>query len=352
MAKADPLTGEQVEHRPILCALADEQDFQELSTDAQCLWFFLRICRESGPTGLFRFYGSLHRERLRMSEERFKAALEELRAPASAGGGPWVILEDGYILLRNAMRCEPGWKPLNNPNHLRAVHKRVSGLARLRIAHELLEASGLPNPPEWASDEKTGSTVGQDGRCETPQDPIENPSKWASNGIGITDPAPDPALEPEPAQEPQPPPPPTPAPSGEAGGGGGGFELDDLGFALLVGQYPSNLIGDQDTARQIWASLESADRHLALKVVGRWVQHHREIGTNPRWFPTLVNWLRKRRWRDVLPEMLRAERCECGSAKPMDALACDRCREEWESLAEEGREDRRRLEEEGLERQG
>lgn len=132
------------DHRPILCRLVDDPDFQALSGDAQRLWFFLRVSPECGPVGLFRFYASTHQERLRMTPETFSTAIEELES------GRWVIREGGYILLRNAMHFEPSFKPARDPKHLACLHSALAGLAHLQIAHYLLASEGLPEPKEWS----------------------------------------------------------------------------------------------------------------------------------------------------------------------------------------------------------
>jgi hypothetical protein len=133
------------EHRAIYCRLLDDPDFQALSADEQRVWFFLRLAPECGPTGLFRFYPGLHRERMRMDEISFEAAVAGLE---SSG---WVIREAGYILLVHAMRFEPGFKPQKDQKHLRNVWSHVASLGKLKIARKLLADEGLEGPPEWSA---------------------------------------------------------------------------------------------------------------------------------------------------------------------------------------------------------
>ena len=133
------------DYRSAYCRLLDDADFQALSPEAQRLWFFLRFSRECGPTGLFRWYASLTCARMKITEASLAANLRELTA------GGYVRLESGYMLVRNALRFEPTFKPATNGKHLVAVHRHLAALGHLRIAWDLLDGLGLPYPPEWHS---------------------------------------------------------------------------------------------------------------------------------------------------------------------------------------------------------
>lgn len=165
------------EYRSILCRLVDDREFQKLSVKARCVWFFLRVCPECGPIGLFRFYPALHAERLRMTASEFASVLRELQASR------WVVVEDGFILIRNAMRFEPTFKPARDRKHLKALHAQLENLGHLSIARQLIESEGLEEPPEW-------STKAQ-GRA------IEGPAK----AHRCTQPEPEPKTEPKTATE-------------------------------------------------------------------------------------------------------------------------------------------------------
>jgi hypothetical protein len=164
------------DYRSVYCRLLDDPDFQALSPDAQRLWFFLRFCQECGPTGLFRFYPPIHCLRMGIDEKTLQRPLDELCIT------DWIRLEGGYILVRNAMRFEPTFRPRTDPKHLKAVHRHVGPLRKLAIAHDLLMAEGLPEPIEWSN--------------EGPPRPKEGPKKPHRST------APAPAPEPAPATAP------------------------------------------------------------------------------------------------------------------------------------------------------
>jgi hypothetical protein len=133
------------DYRSAYCRLLDDPDFQALSPEAQRLWFFLRFSQECGPTGLFRWYPPLTSSRMRVTEENLKRYLNELVTQ------DYVRLETGYILIRNALRFEPTFKPAVNSKHLVAVHRHLAALGHLQIARGLLDELGLSYPSEWLS---------------------------------------------------------------------------------------------------------------------------------------------------------------------------------------------------------
>lgn len=190
------------DYRSAYCRLLDDPDFQALSPEAQRLWFFLRFSRECGPTGLFRFYPELTCSRMKITDAQMRPALAELTAKR------WAKLEVGYILLRNAMKFEPTFRPSANSKHLVAVHRHVAPLGRLRIAHELLEDMGLRKPIEWESipspDHRVpkGYQGGTEGVSEGYREGIDTVSR--TSGSTATAPAPAPATAPATATAPEP----------------------------------------------------------------------------------------------------------------------------------------------------
>lgn len=134
------------DYRSVYCRLLDDPDFQALTPEAQRLWFFMRLSSECGPTGLFRWYPPVTWARMRTTPEAMKAPLQELLH------GRWIELEGGYVLIRNAMRFEPTFRPAQNSKHLTAIHRHLSPLGHLTIARQLLDDLGLGYPPEWNTD--------------------------------------------------------------------------------------------------------------------------------------------------------------------------------------------------------
>lgn len=167
------------DYRSVYCRLLDDSDFQALPPEAQRLWFFLRLSHECGPTGLFRWYPALTYSRMRTDETTMAPYLKELRR------GNWVQIEDGYMLIRNAMRYEPTFRPAKNAKQLISVHRHLAALGHLRIAHELVDSLGIPYPQEWAS---KGYRKGIEGPSRT----LGSPST-----VPVLVPEPEPVPEPE-----------------------------------------------------------------------------------------------------------------------------------------------------------
>ncbi len=135
------------EYRTIYARLVDDPEFQALSRTAKLLWYTLRTSPECAITGLFRFYPELPIARLGMKEhqDEFTAAFRELEE------GRWLGLEAGWLLIRNAMRFNPHFKPHKDPKHLRRVHTDLAPLSWLTLAWDLLAMESLPLPAEWAA---------------------------------------------------------------------------------------------------------------------------------------------------------------------------------------------------------
>ena len=162
-------------YRPILCRLVDDLDFQALSCDAKLLWYTLRVSPECGPVGIFRFYPGQFIERTGLSKTAFDDAQDELE------DARYITLERGHVYIRNAMRFEPTYRPLDDAKHRANLYAFLEPLSRLAIARRVLEDNGLPVPDHWPVP----------GATKALARPIEGPSK------PLASPEPEPEPEPE-----------------------------------------------------------------------------------------------------------------------------------------------------------
>ena len=104
---------------------------------------------------------------MQITEENLKRYLSELVTR------DYIRREVGYILIRNALRFEPTFKPAKNSKQLAAVHRHLAALGHLRIAHDLLDSLGLVYPSEWVS---RGYRKGTDTLSRTPGSPRTAPA--------------------------------------------------------------------------------------------------------------------------------------------------------------------------------
>lgn len=162
------------DYRSIYCRLTDNLDFQALPPEAQRLFFYLRLSRDCGPLALFRYYPELYRAKMQVSVRVYQGATKALTR------GMWIVLEEGYVWIRNGMRFEPNYRPHTDSKHRQNVYTRLEPIKHLGIVRKLLEHNDLPIPEGWPS-----------------VDPTHDPTKALPTPEGEGERDPDPEREPE-----------------------------------------------------------------------------------------------------------------------------------------------------------
>lgn len=125
---------ERGESRAIYTAIADDDDFLELSPEAKCLWYTLKM--KLGASGIGVLYEGEIAEVTGIPFETLSDPIQELIE------GRWLLRERNVWWLRNGLMYEP-YVRIENENHRKGVEKHLRGLPKRRIVNEYAEYYGL-----------------------------------------------------------------------------------------------------------------------------------------------------------------------------------------------------------------
>lgn len=141
------------EYRGVFVALADDPDFQDLSIEAQWVFFILKL--RLGRAGIDVFYPAALAEQygkgIRNPSanpsanpssnplERVGEAVDELVAEG------WVLRQRNVYWIRNGLRHDPA-EPLKSPNMRTGIEQHLKTLPKLDIVNEMARYYGLTPP--------------------------------------------------------------------------------------------------------------------------------------------------------------------------------------------------------------
>lgn len=127
-------------YRGIYSSLLDDPDFQRLSSSARLALLALRLCRDTGPAAIFRYYPEVVQCQTGLSAASLAKALEELSQ------GVWIAIEEPIVWVRNGLRYDPLMKPETNELHRKSIERHVNGLPKRDIVLKFCDYYHIAKP--------------------------------------------------------------------------------------------------------------------------------------------------------------------------------------------------------------
>ena len=155
-------------YRGLYSSLFDDPDFQRLSSNARLAFLTIRLCRDTGPAAIFRYYHEVLMAQTGLSGPALMKAMRELSETL------WIAIEGPIVWVRNGLRYDPMMKPESNELHRTAVTRHVKSLPRLQIVLTFCNYYGLPRPFDTLS---IGSRVPLASEEDSDTDPEQDPER-------------------------------------------------------------------------------------------------------------------------------------------------------------------------------
>lgn len=155
-------------YRAVYSVLADDPDFQRLTPHARLVLYTARICYDSGPSALFRYYRGKLMDQTGLSAKALDSALVELEM------GRWIERDATVLWVRNGLRYDPHIS-LADPKHRKAIERHLDALPRSQIVLRFCDYYQITRP--------------FDGPPEAPPRPFEAVS--SEKGVVSSEPEPD-----------------------------------------------------------------------------------------------------------------------------------------------------------------
>jgi hypothetical protein len=175
-------------YRTIHSSLPDDPDFQRLSPQAQLVFYTIRLSKEHGASGIFRYYIEVIARRSNLSPAKVSACLSELSKSKPRQSLGWVAFDDVILWVVNGLRYDPHLS-LANEKHKKTVEREISELPRRQLILTYCDYYKLSYPydthslQEYESDSEGKDTEGKDTDTNTsPQGkgiPVE-PVVWGA----------------------------------------------------------------------------------------------------------------------------------------------------------------------------
>lgn len=127
-------------YRGIYSSLLDDPDFQRLSASARLTLLTLRLCRDTGPAAIFRYYPEVIMCQTGLSGAALTKALEELSQAV------WIAIEEPVVWVRNGLRYDPMMKPETNELHRKSIERHVNGLPKRQIVLNFCDYYKIAKP--------------------------------------------------------------------------------------------------------------------------------------------------------------------------------------------------------------
>jgi len=155
-------------YRSIYTALWDDPDFLSLSKDARLVLLNLRSSPLSNIPCIYRFYREAIVEHTQVKDTVLDTVLHTL---CDRG---WIEVEKGIVWVKNALKYDPSIS-LNNPKHVEAINRTISGLPKLKIVMNFCTYYGLTIPFDIPH---------TDGYVNGYEIPYANPGTGTGTGTG------------------------------------------------------------------------------------------------------------------------------------------------------------------------
>jgi len=126
-------------YRAIYTNLWDDPDFRSLPIEAKFVFLNLRTSPLSNMPGIFIFYLEPIAKQTGFTKNRIKRALEVLCR------GQWIVIEDGILWVKNALKYDPNIS-LRNPKHVEAIKKILLGLPKSKLVKDFCIYYGIDLP--------------------------------------------------------------------------------------------------------------------------------------------------------------------------------------------------------------
>jgi hypothetical protein len=168
--------------------LADDPDFQRLSPHAILVFYTIRVCKEHGAGGIFRYYIETIARRCHLSIPKVTDALQELARPKPNEEHGWIEYDDAILWVVNGLRYDPHVN-LANEKHKMSVVKGLSELPKRKLVLSYCDYYKLPYPYTTHSLQDTDSESESDSESkeskekESKSSPREIPKEgvpWSS----------------------------------------------------------------------------------------------------------------------------------------------------------------------------
>lgn len=167
-------------YRSVFSALPDDPDFQRLSPHARLTLYTARLCRDAGPSAIFRYYPSVLMAQTGLTAKQLDAALQELAA------GRWVAYDEAVLWVRNGLRYDPNTS-LADPKHRKGVERHLAELPKSPIVLTFCDYYEIARPFEGPSEAlrspfEAGKGIGKGkgiGNGSNPSPRAEEPT-WPS----------------------------------------------------------------------------------------------------------------------------------------------------------------------------
>lgn len=113
-------------YRAVFSVLFDDPDYQWLPKDCRLLLLTLRLCKQAGPSAIFRYYPAVLSAQTGLTVKQIEAALVTLRERE------WIDFDETVVWVRNGLRYDPHIT-LADSKHRKAIEKYLTELPRSPI---------------------------------------------------------------------------------------------------------------------------------------------------------------------------------------------------------------------------
>lgn len=126
-------------YRSLFSVLFDDPDYQRLPHTTRCVLLTARLCKDAGPTAIYRYYPDTLAIQVGVSVATIQKALEQL------AHARWIEFDASVLWVRNGLRYEPTFS-LANPKHRASIAWRLQQLPKSNVVLSFCDYYHLSYP--------------------------------------------------------------------------------------------------------------------------------------------------------------------------------------------------------------